>query len=313
MTKILPAEKHNQKTYSVCTIGNFDGVHTGHRKILDIVKKEAEREYLKSVVITFDPHPRKVLYPESFVCSIVNMETKIYLLQQEGIDQVVVINFTEDFYKKTQQEFMDFLKFNIGCKKLVIGVDWRFGYNKEGNLEFAKSYGQKIGIQVVPLEDIKLNGERISSSRIRKFLMEADLAGTKMMLGRDFMLRGRVVAGNQIGRQIGFPTINLKPVEGLCLKKGVYAGFVQIKNEKLPAVINYGYRPTVDGKILMMEAHVIQEGVPVMVEEGDYVNIYFIKYIRQEVKFSSLQELKTQISNDILKAKEVLSDVKNHT
>lgn len=298
---------------SVCTIGNFDGVHTGHRKILDIVKKEAEKDCLNSVVITFDPHPRKVLYPGSFVCSIVNMETKLFLLEQEGIDQVVVINFTEDFYKKTPKEFMDFLKSDIGCVRLVIGTDWRFGRNKEGDLQFARSYGQKIGIQVVPVEDIKLGGERVSSSRIRELLMEADLAGARMMLGRDYMLREKVVTGNQIGRHIGFPTINFKPEEDLCLKKGVYAGFVLIDGEKLPAVINYGSRPTVDGRSLTIEAHVIQEDAAISVKEGQYINIYFIKYIRQEVRFSSLQELKTQISKDVLTAKEVLVDAESNT
>lgn len=312
MVETLPTKNHNRKFLSVCTIGNFDGVHTGHRKIIDIVKKEAAKDRLNSVVITFDPHPRKVLYPESFVCSIVNMETKLFLLKQEGIDQVVVINFTQDFYKKTAQEFMDFLKSEMGCVKLVIGTDWRFGRNKEGDLQFAESYGQKIGIQVIPVEDIKLCGERVSSTRIRELLMEADLAGARMMLGRDYMLREKVVTGNQIGRQIGFPTINFKPEEDLCLKKGVYAGFVQIDGERLPAVINYGSRPTVDGKSLMIEAHVIQEDTAISVEEGQYINIYFIKYIRQEVRFSSLQELKTQISKDILTAKEVLVDAKSY-
>lgn len=307
-TVVLSLDNINIEKETACTIGNFDGIHTGHISILQTLKQVVSELNLISVVITFNPHPRKILYPESFKCGIINLQTKIYLLQQESIDYVAVIEFSEGFYKKSPEEFMDFLREKFLCRKIVIGRDWRFGYNKAGDINFAKSYGQKIGIDLLTVDDVISDGERVSSSRIRELLREGDIKKAKKLLGRDYFLRERVVKGNQIGRQIGFPTINFKPEEDLCLKKGVYAGFVQIKAEKLPAVINYGHRPTVDGKNLLIEAHVIQDNITVKVEEGEYVNIFFIEYIRQEVMFSSLEELKTQISLDIQAAKEVLFD-----
>lgn len=309
MTEILPIDKVKIDAESVCTIGNFDGVHLGHKKILDVLKKEAIGSNLKSVVITFEPHPRKVLHPGSFRCSIVNLKTKIFLLQQEKVDCIVIIKFTEDLYKKTAKEFVDFLKERLNCRKIVIGKDWRFGYKKEGDVQFARSYGEQIGIDIVPVEEVKIEEEKISSSRIRELLVEGNLSAASRLLGREYMIREMVVKGNQIGREIGFPTINFKPEEDLCLKRGVYAGFVELEDRRLPAVINFGYRPTVDGNNLFLEAHVIDKSAKVDVKEGMFINVYFKKFIREEIKFSSIMDLKRQIEADIKKTEKVLSNV----
>lgn len=298
---------NREKTVQLsCAIGNFDGVHIGHKKILEILRNEAEMSGLGSAVITFDPHPRKILYPESFKCSIVNLETKKYLLKKEGIEHIIVINFTEDFHKKSAKEFMDFLREKLNCRKIIIGKDWRFGHNREGDVQFATLYGKQIGIEIITVDEVRVNGEKISSSKIREFLKDGNLSQASNLLGRDYFLREKVVRGNQIGRQIGFPTINFKPEEELCLKRGVYAGFVELENKKLPAVINFGYRPTVDGNNLVLEAHVIENINNFDIEEGLLINVYFTEYIREEIKFGHIEQLKEQILADIRKTKEVL-------
>lgn len=306
MTEILSLNNLDLEEDNICTIGNFDGVHLGHQSIIRMVKREAKEKNLKSVVITFYPHPKKILSPQNYKCSIVNLPTKIYLLKKEDIDYVVVIDFNEHFYRKSAREFMDFLKGKIRCKKVLVGKDWRFGYQKEGDVELAKSYGKQIGLEVDSIPDVCSSGERISSTKIRKLLMEGDVKNVKSYLGRDYFLREKVVKGDQIGRKIGFPTINTKPDEDLCLKKGVYGGFLEMDGSIYPAVINYGSRPTVDGKKTFMEAHVIEES-PLEVKENMFVNIHFVEFLREEKKFDDVEKLKTQIKMDIEKTREVLS------
>lgn len=308
MTQILSLYNLKIDHDTVCTIGNFDGVHRGHQEIIKTVKQIADYSDLKSLIITFYPHPKKVVSPQTFKCSILNLETKIYLLKQQEVDYILVIDFNESFYKKTPQEFMNFLKERLRCKKLIVGKDWRFGFKKEGDINVAKEYGKKIMIDVLAIDDILIDGERISSTKIRQLLSEGQIKKAVTLLGRDYFLRERIVKGNQIGRDIGFPTLNLKPEEDLCLKKGVYAGITQINGKNFPSVINFGYRPTVDGKNLFLESHILAD-FKEKIEENTMVNLYFVEYIREEKKFDSIEKLKSQIKDDILKAKEVLLNV----
>lgn len=306
MSQILSLYNLKVENDTVCTIGNFDGIHRGHQQILNILREESQRLGISSVVVTFYPHPRKVLSPQSFKCSIVNLETKVYLLKQSSVDYILIVDFNEKFYSKTAKEFMDFLKERLRCRVLIVGKDWKFGRNKEGDVEFAREYGGQIGIEVKSIEDVVLEDERISSTKIRSLLAEGKVREVRELLGRNYFLRERVVRGNQIGRSIGFPTINLKPGEDLCLKKGVYASFIQIKGKVYSAVINYGYRPTVDGKNLFMEAHVI-ESFKHEPSQNSFVNVYFWEFIREELKFESVEKLKEQIEMDVVKSREVLS------
>lgn len=312
MTQILSLYNLDIHQETVCTIGNFDGVHRGHQKIIDITKDTAKYSNLKSVVITFHPHPKKVISPQTFNCSILNLETKIYLLRQQEVDYILIIGFDENFYKKSPKEFMDFLKGNLKCRKLIVGKDWRFGYNKEGDIDFAKRYGKEIMLDILPIDDISMDGERVSSTKIRQLLSQGEIKKANYLLGRDFFLREKIVSGSQIGRKIGYPTINLKADEDLCLKRGVYAGFTQIDEKKLPSVINFGYRPTVDGKNLFIESHILSD-FEEKIEEDTMVNIYFVEYIREEKKFDNVDNLKSQIYSDILKTKEVLISVDIYT
>ncbi len=308
MTKIIYEKDLPLFEDVVCTIGNFDGFHKGHREILHILKEEAEKSNKKSMVITFYPHPKKVLQKDDSHCNITNIETRNFLLTKEGIDYLLVINFNENFYKKSPEEFLNYLKEKVKCKRLIVGHDWKFGYKKEGDIEFAKEFGKKIGLEVIEIPPILKEGKRISSTIIRQLLKKGDVERASKYLGRQFFIFGKIVSGSKKGREIGFPTVNIKPPEDFCLKKGVYAGYVIIKDKKFPAVINYGNRPTVDGKNVYIEAHILE---PVEEKlEGEFVQIYFLKFLRGEKKFPNVKTLKEQINKDIKIAKEVLESVK---
>ncbi len=291
------------KEETVCTIGSFDGFHIGHKKILKKVKENAEKEKRKSLVITFDPHPKKVLKPDKAPCTITDIETKKDLLKREGIDYLYIIEFNEKFSKIPAKEFLKFLVNDLKCKHIIVGYDWQFGHKKEGNVYFAEKFEKELGFKLEIVEPILQDDIRVSSTLIRELLKKGEVEKASYFLGRDYCIKGKVIEGSKLGRKIGFPTINVKPPEDLCLKKGVYAGFVQIGNNLYPAVINYGYRPTVDGKNLVLEVHVLDQ---TDIKPSNFIKIFFISYIREEKKFDSLENLQRQIAEDIKKAKEIL-------
>ncbi|MBK3333251.1 bifunctional riboflavin kinase/FAD synthetase [Persephonella atlantica] len=292
------------KEETVCTIGNFDGFHKGHAFILTTLKETARKENRKSLVITFEPHPKALLNPENAPCRITNLETKLDLLKHQGIDYVYVIHFDREFAQKTPQDFIQFLSQQLGCRKLIVGHDWRFGYKGEGNIETAKALGKQFDMDIIVIPPVKENNERISSTKIRQLLREGKVEQVEHLLGRTYCIKGTVQKGNQIGKEIGYPTINIKPSENLCLKKGVYSGFVSIDGKTYPAVINYGTRPTVDGKQLLIEAHII--GKRIGLEDSKQIKIFFKKFLREERKFDSLNQLKAQIKTDIEKTLQTL-------
>jgi riboflavin kinase/FMN adenylyltransferase len=301
--KIIQDKDLPIKEETVCTIGSFDGFHIGHKKILKKVKEKALKTNRKSLVITFDPHPKKLLNPDKAPCTITDTETKKDLLKKEGIDFLYIIKFDENFSKKTAKEFLKFLVNDLNCKHIIVGYDWKFGYKKEGNVYFAEKYEKELGFNIEIVEPILQDDIRVSSTLIRKLLKEGEIEKASYFLGRNYCIKGKVVEGNKLGRKIGFPTINIKPPENLCLRKGVYAGFVEIEGKTYPAVINYGYRPTVDGKKLLIEAHIFDKEIKL---KNQFVKVFFVSFIREEKKFESVGNLQKQIAEDIKKAKEIL-------
>ncbi|MDQ7055077.1 MAG: bifunctional riboflavin kinase/FAD synthetase [Persephonella sp.] len=267
------------KEETVCTIGNFDGFHRGHAFILNRLKDISKKERKKSLVITFEPHPKKLLNPEIAPCRITNLETKLDLLKEQEIDYVYVIHFNREFARKSPEEFIQFLCQQLKCRKLIVGHDWKFGYRGKGDIETAKVLGKESGMEIVVIPPVKENNERISSTKIRRLLKEGKVEQVEYLLGRTYCIKGTVQKGNQIGKKIGYPTINIKPSEDLCLKKGVYSGFVSVDGKIYPAVINYGTRPTVDGKHLFIEAHIIGEEIDL---QNGQVKIFFKKFLREE-------------------------------
>ncbi|WP_457625374.1 bifunctional riboflavin kinase/FAD synthetase [Persephonella sp.] len=302
--KVLREEDLPLNEETVCTIGNFDGFHKGHSYILSKVEETAEKEGKRSVVITFEPHPKKVLFPEKAPCRITSLETKIDLLTAKGIDYLYIIHFDKKFAEQSPEEFIKFLSQQLRCRRLIVGHDWKFGYRGEGDIQKAKELGKKYNLQVEVIPPVKSDNERISSTKIRELLKEGKVEEVTALLGRIYCIKGKIEKGDQIGKKIGFPTINIKPPEDLCLKKGVYSGYVSFNGKMYPAVINYGNRPTVDGKKLFIEAHIIGENVDI--SEKKEVKIFLKRFLREEKKFDSIEQLKEQIQSDIKNAKKVL-------
>ncbi len=298
----LPIEEN-----TVCTIGNYDGIHKGHQEILKKLKEISNSRNLKTVVITFYPHPRKILNPSQYKCLIVNLETKIDLLKKENIDYILIVDFNKQFYEKSPEEFLKFLKESLNCKILVVGKDWRFGYRASGDINLAIEFSKDLSYELYIIEDVKDKDKRISSSEIREYLKNGNIEKVKELLGRDYYLIEKVVEGDKKGREIGFPTLNLKPDDDICLKKGVYAGYVCFKGICQKAVINYGNRPTVDGEKTFMEAHIIED-YKINPKVNDYIKVIFKHYLREEKKYNSIEDLKNQIKLDIEIAKNILGE-----
>ncbi len=307
-TKKLTEKDLPIREETACTIGNFDGFHIGHQKILQILKQKAEKENIKSVVITFDPHPKK-FFKNQNVCTITNLETRLAFLSKMGIDYMLVLRFDENFYKKSPEEFIQFLKDQLNCKLIVVGEDWRFGYKKAGDINIAKQLGEKLNIKVIPVKPQLKDSKKISSTQIRELLKKGEVDRLKELLGRKYCIFGKIVKGSGMGKRLGFPTINIKLPEDMCLKRGVYAGYVIIKDKLYPAAINFGTRPTVDGKDEFLEVHILKPLKQNL--ELEYIKVIFEKFVREEKKFSDINQLKKQIEIDIKRIKEVLDESKN--
>lgn len=292
---------------AVVTSGTFDGVHLGHQKILQRIREIAKSIDGETVLITFWPHPRLVLFPEEHKLRLLStFEEKAKLLRQFGVDHLVSIPFTKEFSELTSDEFIqNVLVDKIRCKKLVIGYDHRFGKNREGSFEYLKANHSKFGfdLEEIPRQDVDDIG--ISSTKIRKALEAGDVDTAINYLGRPYELNGLVIKGQQIGRSIGFPTANIHIPNDYKLipKDGVYAVEAMVNDKIYKAMLNIGNRPTVDGQKKTVEAHLFDF-------QGDLydkqITIYFKAFLRDERKFDGLEALKSQLRLDQLNAKKLL-------
>jgi len=284
----------------VVTIGTFDGVHLGHRTILKRLNEIAGRSGGQSVVITFHPHPRLVLHPEDASLRLLNsLEEKIRLLEQEGIDYLLIIPFDKAFSEKDSATFIEeILVRGAGTKKLVVGYDHHFGKNREGSFENLNRSGEFFGFDVeeIPAKDI--DHVAISSTRIRQALQEGDIKTANLYLGYPYRFSGTVVKGAQMGRQIGFPTANLEiPGESKLIPgNGVYAVKVIAEGATWNGMLNIGYRPTVSNEgVLKIEVHIIDFSGDLY---GKEIKVELYDRIRGEKKFNGIDQLKAQIAND---------------
>ena len=285
----------------VLTIGTFDGVHLGHQKILERVKKEAEKIDGESVLFTFYPHPRMVLFPESHGLKLLQTQTqKIERLKEFGLDNVIVYPFTKDFSQLTAIEFVrDFLVGKLKVQKLVIGYDHQFGKNREGTLEFLKDAGKEYGFEVIEIPAQEIDEVNVSSTKIRQAVQMGDIEMANAYLGEPYELSGIVVHGDHLGRTIGFPTANLETDSELKLipANGVYGVEVLLPDgAKNQGMMNIGVRPTIGGKLeKRIEIHIFD------FEENIYekpITVRLLKRFREEQKFKDLNSLKTQIQVD---------------
>lgn len=274
-------------------LGVFDGMHLGHQAVLD-----AARGAGSLGVLTFEPHPVQVLAPDHAPRRILaNLEHKKRILETLGVEFMVVINFTHEFASMDASDFADEL-LACGAKKLSAGEDWSFGRERAGNMNKLAGWGRAAGVEVSAIGAVKLDGERISSTRIRQCLRDDNLEGAAAMLGRPYSVFGNVLQGRQLGRSIGFPTANVAVSEEQLPPNGVYV----VEGNGIRGVANIGIRPTVDdsGRRLL-EVHLFSEQIPM--DYGWSLEVAFLEKIRNEVKFESIEDLKEQISRDVKAAK----------
>jgi riboflavin kinase / FMN adenylyltransferase len=298
--------------YAVVTSGTFDGVHLGHQKILARVREIASREKGETVVITFWPHPRLVLHPEDESLKLLNtFEEKASLLKDQKIEHLVRIPFTKEFSQLSSEEFIQkILVETIGTKKLVIGYDHHFGKNREGSFEQLKANAPRYGFEVeeIPRQDVDHVG--VSSTKIRNALLHGDIETANHFLGRPYSLTGRVVAGDKIGRLMGFPTANIDvdTKYKLIPMFGIYAVTVKHVNETYGGMLYIGYRPTINGTKLNVEVNIFNFHKEIY---GEELTVEFHKLIRNDEKFSDLEQLKVQLKADEKTAQQALKNILN--
>jgi len=296
---------------AVVTIGNFDGVHKGHQAILHQVIEKAEAINGTSVAITFEPHPLKVLSDEGAPPLITLYEQKVELIEQAGIDVLICTPFTQSFAALSAESFIeDILIHKIGMKAIVIGKDYQFGKNRRGSVAFLREYAKAYAIEVLVADWIPVSAQipdRISSTRVREIVMEGRVEEARHLLGRYYQIRGEVVTGRQRGGpMLGFPTANIQLVDELCPKMGVYAVTVEWKKKKYKGVANIGYAPTFDDHLFTVEVHLFDFKDDIY---GETIKVNFIQRIRDEKRFSGIEELSAQISRDIESAHTRLADL----
>jgi riboflavin kinase / FMN adenylyltransferase len=290
----------------VLTIGNFDGVHKGHLALFEMVKERAREIKGQSVVMTFEPHPVKIMRPGHVLPIITPIKQKLKLMSDAGIDVILCIPFDKKFSSISAHDFVkEILLGTIGIKEIVVGYDYSFGKNRQGDIGLLKRMGDELGFKVHTIEPIHLNRVLVSSTSIRNFIREGDLEHARILLGRDYQIAGRVTSGEgRGGKVLGFPTANLIPGDELIPRKGVYAVIAEMENREYYGVCNIGNNPTFGENALSIETHLLNfHGDTV----GKDLTIKFIRRLRDEKTFAGIEELSAQIERDIIKAKEIFN------
>ncbi len=299
--KIPLIDKIEEET--ALTVGNFDGIHLGHVYLIQKLKEEARKRNLKSMVLTFCPHPLKVLAPQLLPCELTDIDEKVESLSELGVDYTVFIRFDKEFSKVRAKEFLkNILYERLGCRYLLVGYDWRYGYKREGEIELAKEVGKELGFEVEEAKPFRVENHVVSSTLIRRLLREGRVEEVRKYLGHNYRIKRKVVKGEGRGSRIGFPTANLQNTENLCLKEGVYAVKVE---DKYKGVANYGYRPTFGGRKKVLEVFILDFKGNL---RGKKIKVEFLKFIREEKKFNSVDELVKQIKKDIERVRKEIND-----
>jgi riboflavin kinase/FMN adenylyltransferase len=287
------------------TIGNFDGVHLGHQRLLARVRDKARQKGLASVVITFDPHPLRVILGQTppFITLI---GQKLSLLEARGLDAVLCLEFTKDMAELSPDAFVaEYLVRGLNLKELIIGHDYAFGKNRAGNYEVLKRIGQEEGFSVERIEPVYRNGDVVSSTRIRRLIQSGRVDEARPLLGRCFQITGTVIEGQKRGGPIlGIPTANLKLEDELFPKTGVYAVWAELEGAVYPAVANVGHNPTFGQNALSVEVHIFDFKQAIYDRS---LRVHMVKRLRSEKRFSGIEELLAQIHRDMAKARDVLA------
>ena len=294
---------------AVITIGNFDGVHIGHQALFHEVIEKANAIGGTSIAMTFEPHPIKVLKKNNHPPLITLYEQKVELIARSGIDVLICVPFSLEFASISARGFVeDILIRRIGMTIIVVGEDYAFGKNREGNIDHLRTFAELFDFEVILedwIQESNNSSDRISSTKIREHVISGHLEEVPKLLGRYYQIRGVVATGrNRGGRLLGFPTANINLHDELCPKTGVYAVTVEFNNIKYKGVANIGYSPTFNDYIFTVEVHILDFNENIY---GQKIRVDFISRIRDEKKFENINELSEQIRRDIEKAKKILS------
>ena len=293
----------------VVTVGTFDGVHTGHQKILNRMKEAAKTINGETVLVTFYPHPRLVLHSDSKNLKFINtQEKKVKLLEKFGLDNLIIIPFTLEFAKTSSADFVkNILVDVIQTRKLIVGYDHHFGKNRLGDFSILYDLGRKYGFDVERVQAQNVNNINVSSTKIRNALKEGKIKTANQLLGYDYSITGKVVEGNKIGRKIGFPTANidLENEYKLIAANGVYACRIEWKGKIYKGMGNIGVRPTVNNSDLTIEVHIFDFNEKIY---NETICISFTDRIRDEIKFDNLEKLRQQLVKDREKVQAILEN-----
>ena len=294
---------------AVITIGTFDGVHMGHRQVIDKLKSEAKAINGETVIITFHPHPRKVVSSTILGIRLINtLQEKIELLAQMDIDHLVVVPFTDAFANQSAEYYIkNFLIDKFHPHTIIIGYDHRFGRDRLGDYRLLEKNAGTYNYQLKEIPKHILEDISISSTNIREAILHSDITTADKLLGYDFFFSGIVVHGNKLGRTLGYPTANLKIAdeEKIIPGNGIYAVYAQLQgaSQKLKAMMSIGFRPTVDGKTRVIEINIFDFNQEIY---DQVLKVYVKKYLREEVKFDGLEALVKQIDQDKVNSLKVL-------
>ena len=291
--------RHFPKNHPPCilTIGNYDGIHLGHQALINKLTLMSKNLKLESAVMTFEPHPREFFSLKDSPQRIISLREKLEFFDSKNIDRVYVIKFNKDFSLLSGEDFTDNLQNQINVKKILVGKDFRYGKNRDSGVEEIK----KSGIKVIALDEVKYLNQRVSSTIIRNALADGDFKLTKELLGRYYFISGKVVHGKKIGRQLGFPTANIH----IHHKQPPLSGVFAVKLDNMFGVANLGTRPTVSGeKKIYLEVHILNFSDDLY---GKHVCVNFLKKIRDEFHFPTIEALKSQIKLDIQATKDFIS------
>ena len=288
---------------TVVTIGNFDGIHIGHEDIINKTVKIAKEKKLKSVLFSFSNHPVN-FFRKDKLKNLMTLKDKCAYIKRLGIDVFINVPFNENIIKLSPKDYVNYILINkLNAKEIIVGHDFKFGTNRCGDANMLSQFGKDNNFNVTVINPIKIVNTRVSSTLIRNLLQDGNVADVKKYLGRNYSVTGKVIHGKKIGRKLGFPTINMKIDEDILIPKvGVYQSIVKIKDKFYIGATNIGYNPTIENSSFSVETYILNY-------EGNLYNrkieLFFIRRLRDEVKFNSVDELRIRLAKDI-------EDIKEH-
>ena len=295
VTKNLKNAKSNEP--SILTLGTFDGVHLGHKKIIKQLINESRKNNLRSFILTFFPHPRNVLNSNSEVKSITTLEEKTEIFSKLGVQELIIQDFDKSFSSMTAGEFIELLVNNLNLKKIIVGFNHKFGKNRSADINVLKSYSFKYNFEVIEIRAFEIKDLKISSTRIRNAIDSGNIERCNSFLGYNFNILGKVIKGKSVGKSIGFPTANLDVIVDYKIlpKNGVYLVKSTVENKELYGMMNIGFNPTFGMNKKTIEVHFFNYNNDLYDKE---IKVELLKFIRNEIKFKTIEKLQTQLNSD---------------